>query len=286
MNFIDFARAHGVEITALDSSGRLRRCGTVEHPRSDNGAYKWDGQRGWVQAWDGDGEVHWFDDPTAKPWTASEKRQWAEQRDAQRRMLEEGYAEAERTAESMLHTCKIGTSAYLTSKGLADVPALLLPDGALFVPMRSLYGVMQGAQVIRWKPDVRKHEKKMLFRMRAKGSVHRIGDRKAPTTILCEGYATGLSIKAAIQQAHLSASVLVCFSDSNLVHVASMVSGTRIVFADNDASGAGERAAKATGLRYCMAPTVGWDANDWHYADGLMPVRAAIVNAMREAVAA
>ena len=44
--FIAFARAHGVEIDAskLDDSGKLRRCGTTDHPRSKNGAYVWDGR--------------------------------------------------------------------------------------------------------------------------------------------------------------------------------------------------------------------------------------------------
>ena len=49
MSFILFARAHGVDIepSKLFPSDRIRRCGTVEKPRSGNGAYFWDGQRGW-----------------------------------------------------------------------------------------------------------------------------------------------------------------------------------------------------------------------------------------------
>ena len=45
MSFIDFARAHGVEINPdrLFASERIRRCGTVDKPRSTNGAYFWDG---------------------------------------------------------------------------------------------------------------------------------------------------------------------------------------------------------------------------------------------------
>ena len=48
MTFIDFARAHGVEIdpNRLYPSDRIKRCGTVERPRSGNGAYFYDGQRG------------------------------------------------------------------------------------------------------------------------------------------------------------------------------------------------------------------------------------------------
>jgi putative DNA primase/helicase len=186
----------------------------------------------------------------------------------------------------MLRTCVRAPSKYLQYKGFGDMPSLVLPDGALFVPMYSLAGDIQGAQVIRWSAETRSHEKKMLPGMRAKGAVHRIGPRNAVTTILCEGFATALSINAACDQMRLSASVLVCFSDSNLVYVAPHVTGDRIVFADNDTSGAGERAAVATGLRYCMSGTEGYDANDMHCKEGLMPVCAAIMGARREMVAA
>lgn len=46
-------------------------------------------------------------------------------------------------------------------------------------------------------------------------------------------------------------------------------------------TGAGEAAARRTGRPYCMAPTVGWDANDWHAEAGLLPLRVAISDARR-----
>ena len=53
MNFIDFARAHGVEIdpSKLYASERIKRCGTTDKPKGTNGAYFWDGARGWVFNW-------------------------------------------------------------------------------------------------------------------------------------------------------------------------------------------------------------------------------------------
>ena len=71
-NFIDFARAHGLEIDPgrLYPSDKIRRCGTVEKPRSGNGAYFYDGQRGWVFDWSGAAQTIWYNDPNAKPWTA------------------------------------------------------------------------------------------------------------------------------------------------------------------------------------------------------------------------
>ncbi|NZA01200.1 hypothetical protein H0I39_04415 [Ottowia beijingensis] len=109
----------------------------------------------------------------------------------------------------------------------------------------------------------------MLRGMRAKGSVFRIGSPKARRTWLVEGYATGLSLHAALTLLRLPDAVLVCFSASNLKYVASVVHGVRLVFADNDASGTGERVARETGLPYCMAPVVGWDANDMHIKQGV-----------------
>ena len=108
--------------------------------------------------------------------------------------------------------------------------------------------------------------------MRAKGAVLRLGPKRAQETILVEGYATGLSVEMAVRQMRLSAAVLICFSDANLVSVASQVRGRAYCFADNDESGAGQRAAEKTGLPYCMADTVGFDANDEHKKNGLMAV--------------
>ena len=108
--------------------------------------------------------------------------------------------------------------------------------------------------------------------MKAKAAVFRMGDKAAPETFLCEGYATGLSILAALRSVGLRASVLVCFSAGNLVTVAPAIRGKGFVFADNDRSEAGERAAQQTGLPYCMSDRVGEDANDLHMRAGLMAV--------------
>jgi putative DNA primase/helicase len=90
----------------------------------------------------------------------------------------------------------------------------------------------------------------------------------------------------AARQMRLNAVVLVCFSDSNMVHVASLLKGgRRYVFADNDKSGAGERAAKDTGLPYCMSPTLGDDANDLHKREGLLAVCALLMQVRRQEVA-
>ena len=76
MSFLAFARAHGLVIEDLHASDRIRRCATEEHPHKKNGAYLWDGTRGWVFCWDGEAKTHWYADPNAKPWSEEEKRAW------------------------------------------------------------------------------------------------------------------------------------------------------------------------------------------------------------------
>lgn len=272
MSFADFARSHGVLIGDMSPSPRIQRVPTVEHERSKNGAAFWDGRRGWVMAWDGDGRVHWFDAPE-QPWTDAEKREWAAQRRAAAARKEAANAQAARTAAELLKACRLKEHGYLIRKGLRDSMGLVHEDGTLLVPMRDARSnALLGVQSITWDGEALKWVKKMLHGMRAKGAVLRIGPTHSPLWILCEGYATGLSIAAAAQQMRLAAGVVVCFSDSNLMHVAEQLKGRLVVFADNDKSGAGQRAAEATGLPFCMSPEVGEDANDLHARAGLMAV--------------
>jgi putative DNA primase/helicase len=289
MSFVTFARAHGVEIDAnrLVASDKIKRCPTTEKPKSTNGAYFWDGSRGWVFAWDGEARTQWYDDPNAKPWTDEEKRAWAVRRRTAAVEQERKYESAALRAAVMLRATSPGPHDYLIRKGLPRNEGLVLPDGELLVPMRNLAtNELQGAQVIRWLPEEMKWEKKMVPGMRAKGAVLRLGLKTAPETILCEGYATGLSIELAARQMRLNASVLVCFSDSNMVYVSGLLTkGKRIVFADNDKSGAGERAARETGLPYCMSEIEGEDANDVHVRGGLMPVCSLLMKARTQEMA-
>lgn len=179
------------------------------------------------------------------------------------------YRAAAAAAQKVIEQCELKTHFYLNSKGLPDAVALV-NDSTLVVPMRNLEtNEIQGMQTIDWIPGERRWEKKMAHGMRAKGAVLRLGSQRAKETFLCEGYATGLSIEMALRRLRLQASVLICFSDSNLVYVATLTSGRRFVCADNDPSLAGEKAAKKTGLPWCMSDVVGEDANDLHHRAGL-----------------
>lgn len=259
MDFVTFARVNGVLIGDLDASGRIRRCPTEDHPRSKNGAYLWDGERGFVMAWDGDAKPIWFDRPDYRPDQAEIAKREAIMR-RQREQQDASHRRAAQRAAELLASCKTDHHTYLNSKGLPKEKGLVTPDGALFVPMRSMAGELRGAQLIRLVGDM--HEKKMMPGMKAKGSVFRIGPTAASRTILVEGYATGLSVELAARQMRLGAAVLVCFSAGNLEHVAPMVRGSKGVFADHDATGRGEQAAKTAGISYVMSEVIGEDAND------------------------
>ena len=287
MSFEQFALMHGVDASRVVAGSGIQRVPTTTKPRSKNGAVFFDGQRGWVQNWEVGFDIHWFDDPAAKGWSDEERRAWIERKRILTAEQERAYANAARRAQAALSTTRMGEHGYLMFKGLKECRVLVLPDGGLFIPMRNVVtNELQGAQSIRWDEETRKWVKKMLHGMKAKNAVFRLGPKTASETILCEGYATGLSIELAVRLLRLNAAVMVCFSAGNLVNVAPQIKGRKFVFADNDESQAGENAAKKTGLPYCMADTVGFDANDLHVRDGLYKLADMVMRARTLEVAA
>jgi len=290
--FIAFAESHGVLIKRLDDSGKIRRCGTTDHPHSTNGAYVFDGHGGWVWAWDGDGRAIAYNDPDARPLTAAEKAKAEAKRAVYRAERDHLARQAAVWAARMLTLAKPAEHGYLMLKGLPKVQGLVLPDGELFVPMRDVRtNALLGAQIVQWLPEERRWEKKYLYGMRSKGACLRLGSARAAELILAEGYATCLSIEAAVRQMRLNAAVLVTFSDHNLTHCASLTHGRRYVIADNDPAQTdpvkarqnpgeqGQRAAAATGLGWAMSETPGEDANDLQQRAGLMAVCALVMRA-------
>jgi phage/plasmid primase-like uncharacterized protein len=279
MRFIDFARLNGVEIdpNRLYASDKIKRCGTVEKPKSGNGAYFWDGERGWVMDWSGEARVIWFEDPHAKPWTDEEKRAWASKRASAASDQDKKYEQAALQADITLRSAKYDHHPYLEIKGFKETRGLVLDD-KLLIPMRNVVtNKLQGYQSIRWDIESRKYEKKMLHGMRAKNAVLTLGNRDVGESWLVEGFATGLSLKYALKSVGIPAAVVICFSASNLIQVADQVAGQKYVFADNDESKTGEKSAISTGLPWTMADTVGWDANDLHQRESLFAVVAKIM---------
>lgn len=257
MGFTDFARQHGLIVDNLISN-RWIATPTEDHPRKKNGRYKWLGEVGWVQNWATmDAPVMWRSDSKVdyRPLI---------QADNQRR-VDEARA-AGKKAAWILHQCKKLTHPYLSGKGFPDETADVWEvDGKrlLVLPMRRA-GSLVGCQLID-----EQGQKKFLQGQTTKGATLTLDAKGTP--IFCEGYATGLSIRAAMRAIKMRYTIHICFSAGNMKQVARDIAGG-IVVADNDPSQTGLRAAQETGKPYWLAPTIGHDFNDAHQDMGLFQV--------------
>lgn len=279
MTFADFCRMHGLLVDGVEA-GRWVRVPTEDHPRKKNGAYKWLGDVGWVQNHATMVEpAMWRDEATGQHKTASNAAIMREVK-AQEERTARAWQKAAQMAHELVASAVSETHEYLELKGFHGARGLVNRDGSLIVPMRDWKtNDLRGVQVIRWLSDERRYEKKMLFGMRAKGAVFRIGSPRAARTWLVEGFATGLSVEAALATRRLSDAVLVCFSAGNIAYMAQHIKGAGFVFADNDESRTGEVVARKSGLAWCMSDVVGWDANDLHKANGVWAVASCMAGA-------
>ena len=149
---------------------------------------------------------------------------------------------------------------YLISKGFPDQGGLVF-ENKLLVPMRH-YGTskIQSVQTIDSVGN-----KRYLQGGRAGHAVHKLWNSSYPTERwYCEGYATGLSIMAALKSLYRDSQseVWVCFMASNLPKVVERRPNS-FVIADHDSSGVGQKYAEQTGLPFWMPPDPDTDANDY-----------------------
>ena len=278
MMFDAFCRAHGLLVDGIEA-GRWVRVPTEDHPRTRNGAYKYLGDVGFVQNHATMPEVAIWRPEAADVARIDVARIRAEA-EAHQKRVRDGWQRAAVKAAGMVRQSRPGEHDYLHYKGLDDERGLVHEDGSLLVPMRHWRtNELVGLQVIAWDAADRKWTKKMLPGMRAKGATLRIGPLRAPRLWLVEGYATGLSVMSALRAIRSRDAVLICFSAGNLTHVAAALGGEQAVFADHDASGAGQAAARATGARWCMSPELGEDANDMHKRAGVFAVAKLMMGA-------
>lgn len=263
MSFMAHASAHGLMIRDLIADGRWHRVPTTDHPKKRNGAYSFDGLRGAVQNWATMQDVAVYRPDGATQISRLDFRAQARKAvQADRERQQRAKVEAAR----ILSQCIREKHPYLAAKGFPDLLALVDRSGDLIVPMRDChdYGVVNTLQRI--SPG---GAKLFLPGGKAKGSVFVMGKGAWKERWLCEGYATGLSLQAALIELRRQAEIVVCFSAGNLKYVAPFVKQPAYVMADNDASQAGFEAAVATGLPWVMPAAVGWDANDVHQREGL-----------------
>lgn len=203
-------------------------------------------------------------------------------------------ARAAQQATSLLGQARMSTHPYLATKGFRDevVPIigaqavrdigssyLVAGSSAIIVPARRA-GAVTSLQLI-WEDGT----KKFLFGGEVGGSSHRIAT--GVYTWLCEGFATGLSLRAALRGLKIQATILCCFSASNIAAVARQVRGRAFVAADNDKPlpqfggiGTGEHYAKQTGLPFAMPPVIQTDFNDMHQAESIFAVQRVLTRVM------
>ena len=274
MSFVSFARSHGLILDYAEPDSRWHRCATEDKPKKKNGAYLWDGIRGVVKNFATMTDYAAFRDGTKiGRITKNELRARKVIADADKRARQ---IEARRLASDMMKRASTAPHPYLATKGFPNEAGLVL-DGELLIPMRefSLYKQLNSLQRI-----AADGSKLFLPGGKAKGSVFIIGPMMARERWLCEGYATGLSIREALRALYRQASIVVCFSAGNLTHIGRLLKALKqpaYVMADNDESKAGEQAAKDSGLPWVMPPEVGMDANDLHQRAGI----TALVNLLK-----
>lgn len=270
-DFIAFARAHGVLINAIPPLGVWRRYPTEDKPHHRNGAVKWMGDHAFVCDWATGGEVHvWKTDAQVKI-DYAKIRQMSQDAERKRRQQQ---TDAAKKAAWILHQCQIAKHPYLTAKGFPDEQGNVWQsdDGlTLVIPMR-IGPNLVGCQLI--KED---GSKKFLFGQATSNATFCF-DNKGPN-ILCEGYATAMSIRAALKAVKRRYTLYVTFSAGNMVKVAAELK-PGLVIADNDASKTGEEAAKKIGWPYWMPPDIGDDFNDWQKKVGLFRSSQALVKVL------
>jgi putative DNA primase/helicase len=267
MNFVAFAAEHGLIITNL-IAGRWVRCATTDKPNGkQNGAYIFEGTSGAIQNWAVHEKPISWRDKNAKPVSREVIMRNMERVNRERKERQE---KAAKKAGWIMHHAKCDHHPYLTAKGLPHEKGWVW-EGKLVVPMR-IDGHLVGCQTID-----ENGVKKFLYGQQSKNALAQISSKGR--TIYTEGYATALSVKAAMKHLNLRYNIIICFSASNIVNVASK-SKDGFVVADNDPNGAGLNAALKTKLPYWISDNVGQDFNDYHNAIGLERAADSLLNKM------
>ena len=271
---INFARANGLLLNSLPPIGVWKRVATEDHPHKKNGAIKFMGDHAFIQNWAVDEEVIVWQGQPPKGMDVEKIARMAREAELKREELQK---KAAAKAAHLLNNCQKAFHDYLRNKGFEDEPGnVYVKEGVpyLVIPMR-VGSALVGAQVISPEGD-----KKFLFGQRTKGAEF-VFDNHGPH-VLVEGYATALSVRAAMKALKMRYTIHVCFSAQNLLHISKRFPDGFII-ADNDASETGQRIAEQSGLRWWMPPTVGHDFNDLHREVGLFKASQTLGKVLRSA---
>lgn len=261
MHLLDFCRLHGVIVDREPPIGLWKRYPTQDKPFHRNGAVKYMGTHAFIQNHATMTEIEVWQAEGNSAMDPGKARKLVE---AAHRDIREKQDKAAQKAAHILHNCQVGFHPYLEKKGFKGEQGYIWKhetDGLLLaIPMRVGQRLV-GCQIINEEGG-----KKFLFGQRTSEATFTF-DNRGPH-VLCEGYATALSIKAAMKVLKRRYTLHVCFSAGNMKKVADTLPGG-LVIADNDASRTGQNTAEQIGWPYWMPDTVGMDANDQHQRDGV-----------------
>jgi phage/plasmid primase-like uncharacterized protein len=260
MHFLDFCRAHGILVDREPPIGVWKRYPTQDKPMHRNGACKFMGDHAFVQNHATETEISVWKAEGDAALDLERIRRVAKQADLD---IRDKQMKAAQKAASILHNSQIGFHPYLEKKGFKEEQGNIWKyEGELLlvIPMRVGHKLV-GCQIINEDGT-----KKFLFGQRTSEAAFTF-DNHGPH-ILCEGYATGLSIKAAMKALKRRYTLHICFSAGNMKKVAATLQGGYVI-ADNDASCTGQNTAEQIGWPYWMPSDTWMDANDVHQRDGL-----------------
>jgi phage/plasmid primase-like uncharacterized protein len=269
--FVDFCRCHGVLIDQSPRLGVWLRYRTADKPAHRNGAVKYMGDHGFVQNHATMQEVALWRSEGESLVAAQKAQEIANQaaKDTLRRQQQ-----AAQKAAQMLAECELKPHPYLASKGFPEERVNVLGD-LMLLPMRV------GRDVVGLQQIDPAGEKKYLFGQRSSYAQYQFTAGNGPH-ILCEGFATALSLRLALVRLRRPFTLHVCFSAGNMKKVArSFESG--FVAADNDKSQTGQKVANEIGWPCWMSDQEGEDANDYHLRKGIFALSQGLQKMFLEA---
>jgi putative DNA primase/helicase len=273
MHFLDFCRLHGILVDREPPIGVWKRYPTEDKRHHRNGAVKFMGDHAFVQNHATETEISvWHSESDSaidpnKARRAVEAAAWD---------IRQKQQEAARKAGFILHQCQIGYHPYLERKGFKDEQGNVwkTEDGLLLViPMRVGHQLV-GCQIIR-----EDGEKKFLGGQRTSNATFTF-DNKGDH-IVCEGYSTALSVRAAMKALKRRYTLHVCFSAGNVIKVAATLPRGYVI-ADHDklnpftGTRAGHEVVKKVGWPYFMPEQEGMDFNDLHQSTSLFKCSQAL----------
>jgi putative DNA primase/helicase len=235
--------------------------------------------------------------------TKVQRQDIAKDIERQRNWQKQSAANASIIAQRIASRAVLGRHPYLQRKGLDAEKGMVIPravvtevvstfhDSAYLTPAGAERAIVIPARIgtrlsslqLIWEDGT----KKFLFGGQMERASHRLATGRF--TWFCEGFATGLSARAALRSLNRSDGVLVGFSAYNVALLAKEATGRRAIITDHDKPlpqfgglGTGEYYAKQTGVPYLMPPQQGDDINDVHRREGIFEVQRLLSAFLRE----